>query len=120
MAKRATNAIGQRIRAFRVARGLTQGELADRVGASEATIVSKWERGLQVPRLDSAQVIADALGVSVEQLVDDSAPHQAGSEGSDDHSPRRPLEKLTIRMLGRLDDRELEAVHALVVRLGEK
>ena len=110
--------IGLNIKALRLKRGLTQGALAERVGVSEATIVSKWERGLQIPRLDTAQDLADALGATVEQLLSDAG--DALPEGVADVVQRRPLETATAKMLARLSDRELEAVHALVLRLGER
>jgi transcriptional regulator with XRE-family HTH domain len=42
-------AVGARIREARLAVGLTQRELADRLGARDALAVSRWERGVNVP-----------------------------------------------------------------------
>ena len=86
--------------------------------AYEATIVSKWERGLQISRLDTAQDLADALGATVEQLLSDA--RDTLPDGVADVAPRRPLETVTAKMLARLSDRELEAAHALVLRLAER
>lgn len=77
MLKSATE-IGVRIRTLRVGAGLTQDELASHVGVGAGQVVSRWERGLQVPRLNTASAIADALGVPMEALVrdvtDEAAP----------------------------------------------
>ena len=63
--------IGARIRVLRIAAGLTQDELATLVGVGAGQVVSRWERGLQVPRLNTAAAIAEALGAPMEALVSD-------------------------------------------------
>lgn len=71
-------AVGQRIKAAREARGLTQEELAARAELS-ATHVSVIERGLKVPNLDSFVAIANALWVSADTLLIDVVDHAAES-----------------------------------------
>ena len=71
-------AVGQRIKAAREARGLTQAELAARAELS-ATHVSVIERGLKVPNLDSFVAIANVLGVSADTLLIDVVDHAAES-----------------------------------------
>lgn len=56
-----------RLRGHREAAGLTQGELAERVGVSRKT-VNTVERGHYVPSTVLALRLASALGVPVEQL----------------------------------------------------
>ncbi|GEM_PF-1673215 len=76
--------IGERIREYRLRGGLSQRDLADRSGVSEPSVVSNWERGKQVPRLDTAHRIAVALGVDVGQLVESaSGPPETNSEPVD-------------------------------------
>lgn len=58
-----------KIREFRKARGLTMKQLGEMVGALESSI-SFYERGLQQPDLDMLGKIADALNVSIDQLLD--------------------------------------------------
>jgi putative transcriptional regulator len=59
--------LGNRIRAAREARGLTQAELAARVGVSRKT-VNTVENGVFVPSTVIALKLAGALGCAVEQL----------------------------------------------------
>ncbi|MEA2344706.1 MAG: Helix-turn-helix domain, partial [Thermoanaerobaculia bacterium] len=58
---------GERLREVRLAKGLTQGELADRCGTSIAAI-SHIERGTKVPTLTTLVRLADALQCKVTKL----------------------------------------------------
>jgi transcriptional regulator with XRE-family HTH domain len=60
---------GERLREVRLAKGLTQGELADRCGTSIAAI-SHIERGTKVPTLTTLVRLADALQCKVTKLVE--------------------------------------------------
>ena len=57
------------IRMLREQRGLTQGELASQIGVS-GKAVSKWETGRGLPDITLLQPLAQALGVSVIELMD--------------------------------------------------
>ena len=61
--------VGERIREVRVARGLTQGDLAELCGTSIAAI-SHIERGTKVPTITTLVRLADALECRVTKLVD--------------------------------------------------
>ena len=61
-------AVGQRIKAAREAKNLTQEELAALVNLS-TTHVSVIERGLKVTKLDTFVAIANALDVSADALL---------------------------------------------------
>ena len=67
-------AVGQRIKAAREAKNLTQEELAALVNLS-TTHVSVIERGLKVTKLDTFVAIANALDVSADALLIDVVPH---------------------------------------------
>lgn len=58
-----------RLREARLRRMLTQQELADRAGTTEAT-VNRLENGLQRPRISTVRKLADVLGVEPEALID--------------------------------------------------
>ncbi len=59
--------LGEGLRRYRVAAGLTQEELAERAGIS-ARAVSDLERGIiQTPRKDTLQLLADALGLPADE-----------------------------------------------------
>lgn len=60
-------AFGRRVRVLRVARGLSQEELADRAGMHR-TYLSSLERGLRNVGLDNIFALADALDVDTSEL----------------------------------------------------
>lgn len=55
------------IKAARVNAGLTQKEAAQKLGVSE-DVVSNWERGLTVPRIDQIPAIEAAYGLNYNQI----------------------------------------------------
>lgn len=59
---------GENLRALRLAAGLTQEELARRIGARKQTL-SRYESSSRQPGIMTARKIADALGVSLERLT---------------------------------------------------
>jgi len=59
---------GQRLRELRLARNLTQRELADACG-SNSPFISNLERGVKVPSLTMVLRLADALKCQVYELV---------------------------------------------------
>ena len=59
--------IGDRIRSARKEKGLTQSELAEKLGISYM-VISQYERGIRNPKLDTVRRIADALGVDMQSL----------------------------------------------------
>ncbi|WP_432010206.1 helix-turn-helix transcriptional regulator [Streptomyces cucumeris] len=62
--------VGDRIRAARLHRSLTQERLAERAGLDRQA-VNRVEQGHQSPRLDTLLLLADALGVPLSHLVRD-------------------------------------------------
>lgn len=75
--------IGERIRAIRKRLGMTQGDLAERVGLAGHASISKIERGDSNMDLATAVRIAAALRLSVGELVDDSQHEDSGNSRSD-------------------------------------
>lgn len=55
------------IKKFRVAKGMTQEELAAIMGTSQAA-VGMWETGARMPRADKLPKLAEVLGCSVADL----------------------------------------------------
>lgn len=55
------------LRTLREAKGLTQRELAERIGVSDKA-VSKWETGRGLPDIGLLTALAEALGVSISEL----------------------------------------------------
>ena len=64
-------ALGKRIKLIRKKRGISQAELAERVGCS-APFISYVESGLKSMSLETFIYIANALGVSADELLRDS------------------------------------------------
>ena len=64
-------AVGQRIRALREERGLTQEKLAYESEVRSKGHLSSIEAGLVMPTIATLKVIADGLGVLVVDLVND-------------------------------------------------
>lgn len=64
-------ALGKRIKLIRNKRGISQAELAERVGCS-APFISYVESGLKSMSLETFIYIANALGVSADELLRDS------------------------------------------------
>ena len=64
---------GEKVRAAREARNMTQEQLADAIGMSKR-MVSYWENHGKLPKSrDTYPIIADALGIDVSVLLDDDA-----------------------------------------------
>ena len=56
------------IKKARVARGMSQVELAKRIGVGQSA-VSMWETGNAMPRAGKLKEIAEVLGCSVGELI---------------------------------------------------
>ena len=63
-----TYVTGTTIRQLREARGMTQAELAEKIGISSKT-VSKWETAKGLPDITLLQPLAHALGISIIELM---------------------------------------------------
>lgn len=59
---------GEKLRAMRLSLDMTQEELANKIGVQKQTI-SRYENSAREPNLKSAKLIANALGVSLEELT---------------------------------------------------
>lgn len=59
---------GMMVSSLRKEKGMTQLELADKMGVTDKA-VSKWERDLSYPDINSISKLADILGVSVDELM---------------------------------------------------
>ncbi|MFH0811187.1 MAG: helix-turn-helix domain-containing protein [Pseudomonadota bacterium] len=64
--------IGKKIRSLRRAKGLTQQEMAERIGCARITL-NLWERDKITPKEDNIRRIAKALGMNVRTLLESEA-----------------------------------------------
>lgn len=64
---------GDKLKALRIERNLTQEELAKMLGTSKQ-VISRYENNLRSPKVDIVFQYADVLGVPVDYLADNSLP----------------------------------------------
>ena len=67
--------LAENITNLRIARGMTQLELAEQLHYSDKA-VSKWERGESVPEITTLKAIADLFGVTLDHLVREHTPEE--------------------------------------------
>ncbi|MBO4862108.1 MAG: helix-turn-helix transcriptional regulator, partial [Firmicutes bacterium] len=61
--------LGKKIRQLRFKAGLTQEQLADKLGIG-AQSVSKWENDVAMPDITTLPLIAEIFGVTIDDLFD--------------------------------------------------
>lgn len=126
--------IGKRIAALRIAKGMTQTEVAVILRRGTARI-SEWETGRVTPSIASVREIAEALGVSPHQIVTGNAmPVASGVPAVTNEQLRRVLDEpewaklpvskraLVIQLLNDLDvdDYEIKGILASLMRATNK
>ena len=62
------NLIGKSIKVNRIAQNYTQKQLAQMIGVTHAAI-SYWENGINIPNVKDCWLLADALDISIDELV---------------------------------------------------
>ena len=58
------------LKRLRVEKGITQGELADKVGVQN-TAICNYETGFREPNIETLKKLASALDVTVDELLKD-------------------------------------------------
>jgi transcriptional regulator with XRE-family HTH domain len=101
--KKLDRAFGLKIQTLRRQRGLSQEQLAEKIGRSTDTI-SNIERGSSSTRIESAAAIAKVLGVTLSELFD-FAPDSA-----DKNRARRRLIEDFVRLLQPHDETAIRAM----------
>ena len=61
--------IGERIKEMRDIRGLTQQQLADKLGESSGRVIYNWEKGIARPDSDKISRLCIALQISADELL---------------------------------------------------
>lgn len=91
---------GEKIRAERKKLGLTQIELAEKIGVTNRVITS-YETGKSFPRTrDAYKRIADALGVNVNYLLSDDEAFILGAKEQFGYRGKKGAEKLLAEVTG--------------------
>ena len=85
---------GKLIAELRKKQGLTQQQLADKLNLSNKTI-SKWESGNGSPDISNLPVLAEALGISVDELLKGELNNTESDTNSDIPKGCSPRKELT-------------------------
>ena len=80
--------MGEMIATLRQEKSMTQLQLAEKMGVTDKA-VSKWERNLSCPDIDSLPLLAEIFGISVDELI------QVKQHGKEE----KPAEKITDTIL---------------------
>lgn len=72
MANQLTNRIGANLKAARKSAGLTQRQLAERIG-TDSFQVSRWERGANRPQDETLSALAETLGMDLSAFYTEPA-----------------------------------------------
>lgn len=62
------NLIGKSIKINRIAQNYTQKQLAQKIGVTHAAF-SYWENGVNIHNVKDCWLLADALGITIDELV---------------------------------------------------
>lgn len=85
-----TQKIGEKIAQFRRRKNITQMELAEEMSVSFQA-VSSWERGSTMPDISRLPQLCQFLGISIDQLLDDSpylpTVHQLWDDNAEQNEP---------------------------------
>ena len=116
--------LGQRIRHFRSAAGLTLDQLGERVGVAGSQL-SLMENGRREPRITLLAAIAEALGVALADLLEETPPsHRAALEIELERAQRSTLYASlglpAVRASRAMSDEVLEALVGLHRELVER
>ena len=103
--------LGQFIAEIRKERKMTQAELASKLHVTDKA-VSKWERGLGLPDINSIEPLADALGISVAEVM------QAQRFQADHLTQENASEMLTNAFDLVKQQRRLERKHHSLISVG--
>lgn len=111
--------IGAQIKQLRLAAGMTQRELAQRINVGNTTL-SQYESGARVPSDEVKLKIAMVFGVSVDYLLGatDSREPKSKMPAASAVAPR-PAEAAIAGELGSLSDRQLDRLLGYIQALKE-
>lgn len=71
--------IGNRIKQFRIEQKMTQAELAEKMNVS-ASAVSKWEKGINVPEVQTLYRLSDIFKIPISNLIENKIAEEGNTE----------------------------------------
>ena len=89
--------MGKRISDLRKKKGMTQEQLAQRVGVT-AQAVSKWENDLSCPDISILSELSEALGVTTDELLGRAPLKTVSDTANGNESKVRAPFRITVRM----------------------
>jgi len=104
---------GALLRRLRLAAGLSQTELARRIGVPQPNITF-WELSEKPPRSDVLPAMADALGVTVEDLLHSTSRRRASKSDAAPIPKLRRMYEDAARLPRRQQEKIADFVHAYV------
>ena len=89
--------LSERIYTLRRKQGLSQEQLAEKIGVSRQAI-SKWEGGLSTPELEKLKALSACFGITLDELTSENAgvPNPSASSGANDKVPAPAASRLGI------------------------
>lgn len=115
-AQRERPAYGQHLAALRESAGLTQVQLAGKLGVPQSNIAF-WERSEKPPRGDVLPPLADALGVGVDVVLGIKAPKPKATAAK---GRLQEVFEATGKLPRRQQEKIIEVVRALLAQHREK
>jgi transcriptional regulator with XRE-family HTH domain len=103
--------LGERIRLFREAKDLSQGDVEDRTGL-RCCYISRVERGRTVPSLETLEKFARALGIQVYQFF-------VRLEGQTDNHETRATNRHSSLAARTKEERDIERFRVLLAKMPE-
>lgn len=104
--------VSLRIKTIRRRRGLTQAELAEKIGRS-GDAISQLERGLSLPSFETLDRLADALEVPIRDFFDSERTEEGSVQ-------RRKLLTEVIDMARKMTDKELQVAAQVLEAVASK
>lgn len=101
------------LRYLRKQYGMSQDQLADRLGYKSFTTIQKWESGVSEPSVSTLKIITDIFGISMDQMINEDLTSPSSSSAP----PSLQLteqEKWLIDTYRELDDPQRERLLAYI------
>lgn len=67
------------LRYLRKQYGMSQDQLADRLGYKSFTTIQKWESGVSEPSVSTLKIITDIFGISMDQMINEDLTSPSSS-----------------------------------------
>lgn len=109
--------IGEQIKKYRLKLGISQKELGKRLGMSQQQI-AQYENGNRIPKIETINNIADALGIGIRRLypdftMDEWKKTDTYKKASSNASAREGLLLILQDIYGPVEEREIQEPYAI-------